>query len=64
MKSGFRTSEFWLAVAALLATFYLVNKGLYEADEFVDLLVVVILGYGSSRTILKKKEPEDPNPKV
>jgi hypothetical protein len=60
MKNGIKTSEFWLAFLSVAMTFYLVISGLYEAEEFVELLMIVVLGYGSSRTLLKSKEPKEP----
>lgn len=53
LKDGFRTSEFWVAVAMFLVGLFLMSKGKDELG--MGLITISGLGYKASRTLVKRE---------
>ena len=65
MKPGYKTSEFWLSLAAVLVSAFLA-AGVLPVDHWAvkaaGLIAAALAaaGYGSSRAQLKASQPADP----
>jgi len=61
MKTGWKTSEFWLAMSSLVVTF-LISAGVFADDSFAGKLLglaaaaLTSLGYSVSRALTKGAE--------
>lgn len=52
LKAGWKSTEFWIAVAMFLAGLYLMSKGKDELG--MGLITISGVGYKASRTLVKR----------